>query len=214
MTVQMSDIPRVRLAHLPTPLELLPRLSQLLGGPQIYLKRDDCTGLALGGNKVRKLEYLLAEAVAQGADTLLTEGGVQSNHCRQAAAAAARSGLRCELFLRRAVEWDEPGYETTGNVQLERLFGARLHFLAGDADGAALMRAREAEIREAGFQRSRESRVPSYRRHTGSWLDRDLTGQHRRRQDGRVRGRGTQLHGQLPGLVQGLAVKQHAELGP
>ena len=150
MTVQMSDIPRVRLAHLPTPLELLPRLSQRLGGPQIYLKRDDCTGLALGGNKVRKLEYLLAEAVAQGADTLLTEGGVQSNHCRQAAAAAARSGLRCELFLRRAVEWDEPGYETTGNVQLERLFGARLHFLAGDADGAALTRAREAEIREAG----------------------------------------------------------------
>ena len=89
MSVQLSDIPRVRLAHLPTPLELLPRLSQRLGGPQIYLKRDDCTGLALGGNKVRKLEYLLADAVAQGADTLLTEGGVQSNHCRQAAAAVA-----------------------------------------------------------------------------------------------------------------------------
>ena len=68
MTVQLSDIPRVRLAHLPTPLELLPRLSQRLGGPQIYVKRDDCTGLALGGNKVRKLEYLLADAVAQGAD--------------------------------------------------------------------------------------------------------------------------------------------------
>ena len=82
-----SAIPRIPLAHLPTPLEFLPRLSRELGGPRILVKRDDCTGLALGGNKTRKLDYLMAEAEAQGADTILTIGGVQSNHVRQTAAA-------------------------------------------------------------------------------------------------------------------------------
>ena len=93
--------PRVSLAHLPTPLEPLPRLSAHLGGPTIYIKRDDQTGLATGGNKARKLEFLVADALAQGCDTLVTTGGVQSNHARQTAAAAARLGLHCVLLLPR-----------------------------------------------------------------------------------------------------------------
>src|SRR5512139_1039728 len=108
MTGQLGGIPRLRLAHLPRPFEPAPRLSDRLGGPQIFLKRDDCTGLALGGNKVRKLEYLLAEAVAQGADTVITTGGVQSNHARQTAAAAAKLGLACELVLPRLVAGRDP----------------------------------------------------------------------------------------------------------
>ena len=91
----LDQLPRINLLHAPTPLEPLPRLSAALGGPQLWAKRDDCTGLALGGNKVRKLEYLLGEALAQGADTVITTGGFQSNHARQTAAAAARLGLRC-----------------------------------------------------------------------------------------------------------------------
>ena len=87
-------IPRLRFAHLPTPIEALPRLSQRLDGPRLLVKRDDQTGLATGGNKARKLEFLAAAAQAEGADTLVTGGAVQSNHCRQTAAAAARVGLR------------------------------------------------------------------------------------------------------------------------
>ena len=89
----LDKFPRVPLAHLPTPLEYLPRLSAELGGPQIYVKRDDCTGLATGGNKTRKLEFVLADALAQGADTLVTGGGPQSNHSRQTAAAAATTAI-------------------------------------------------------------------------------------------------------------------------
>ena len=95
-----DHLPRVALAHLPTPLEEMPRLREALGGgPRLLIKRDDQTGLATGGNKTRKLEFLVAEALAQGADTLVTTGGPQSNHCRQTAAAAAKIGLRCVLVL-------------------------------------------------------------------------------------------------------------------
>lgn len=134
----LTDIPRLPLAHLPTALEPLPRLSAHLGGPGILVKRDDCTGLALGGNKTRKLEFLMAEAEAKGADTIVTIGGVQSNHVRQTAAAAARAGLSCHLVLARAVPWDEPAYETSGNVQLDHLLGAQVHLLPSgtDRDGA------------------------------------------------------------------------------
>ena len=93
--MKLTDFPRVPLAHLPTPLEFMPRLSEALGGPKIYVKRDDCTGLATGGNKTRKLEYSMGEALARGADTIITVGAVQSNHVRQTAAAAAKLGLRC-----------------------------------------------------------------------------------------------------------------------
>ena len=126
----LSRFPRVSLAHLPTPLELMPRLSEHLGGPNIYVKRDDCTGLGTGGNKTRKLEFLMAEALAQGADTVLTTGGLQSNHVRQTAAACARLGLACHLVLVRSVDWNDPAYGTSGNVQLDLPTGsAQLDFI-------------------------------------------------------------------------------------
>jgi len=114
-------IPRVRFAHLPTPIEPLPRLGAVLGGARLWVKRDDLTGLAGGGNKTRKLEYILAEAQANGARTLITVGAVQSNHCRQTAALAARYGLGCILVLSGEKE-DQP----SGNVLLDRLFGAEI----------------------------------------------------------------------------------------
>ncbi len=113
--------PRVPIAHLPTPIEFLPRQSARLGGPQLWVKRDDQTGLATGGNKTRKLEFLVAEALAQGADTLVTCGAAQSNHARQTAAAAARFGLACTLVLRG----QEPP-QAIGNLLLDRLLGAQV----------------------------------------------------------------------------------------
>ena len=114
---------RMPLAHLPTPITELTRLTQFLGGPRIFVKRDDLTGLALGGNKTRKLEFILAEAVAQGADTLITAGAIQSNHCRQTAAAAAVVGLECHLVL-----GGEAPSSANGNVLLDTLLGAHLHW--------------------------------------------------------------------------------------
>ncbi len=114
---------RVTFAHLPTPVEKLDRLSKHLGGPELLIKRDDQTGLALGGNKTRKLEFLVADALAQGCDHLITTGGPQSNHCRQTAAAAARLGLGCSLVLRG----NRPGH-MTGNLLLNRLVGAHLYW--------------------------------------------------------------------------------------
>jgi D-cysteine desulfhydrase len=121
-----DHLPRIQLAILPTPLEEMPRLTQALGGPRLFIKRDDQTGLATGGNKARKLEFTVAEALRQGADTLITLGGVQSNHCRQTAAAAARCGLRCILVLRghAPAAWN-------GNLLLDHLLGAQVVF-SGD----------------------------------------------------------------------------------
>jgi D-cysteine desulfhydrase family pyridoxal phosphate-dependent enzyme len=116
-------VPRVRLAQLPTPIEELPRLSRALGGPRILAKRDDLTGLAGGGNKTRKLEFSLGEALRQEADTLVTLGAVQSNHARQTAAAAARCGLRCVLVLSGG-----PPRAENGNLLLDRLLGAEVVF--------------------------------------------------------------------------------------
>ena len=114
-------IPRILLAQLPTPLEPLPRLSAVLKGPRLWVKRDDQTGVGFGGNKTRKLEYVLAEAQANGARTLITVGGIQSNHCRQTAALAARLGMECILVLS-----GEPSANPNGNVLLDRLFGAQI----------------------------------------------------------------------------------------
>jgi D-cysteine desulfhydrase family pyridoxal phosphate-dependent enzyme len=117
----MKSLPRLRFAHLPTPIEPLPRLSAALKGPRLWVKRDDQTGLAFGGNKTRKLEFLVAEAQAHGAKTLVTAGAVQSNHCRQTAAAAARFGFDCILVL----SGTKP--ETaSGNLLLDHLFGAEI----------------------------------------------------------------------------------------
>ncbi len=119
-------IPRLRFAHLPTPVEELPRLARTLNLARLLVKRDDQTGLAFGGNKTRKLEFLLAEAQAQGADTLITAGAVQSNHCRQTAAAAAKFGLDCILVLT-----GEPPERASANLLLDTLLGARLVWAGG-----------------------------------------------------------------------------------
>jgi L-cysteate sulfo-lyase len=104
----------------------MPRLSQALGGPEIWIKRDDCTGLSTGGNKTRKLEYLMAEAVAAAADMVLTQGATQSNHARQTAAAAAKLGLDCHLILEDRTGYNEPNYRRNGNVLLDVLHGATI----------------------------------------------------------------------------------------
>jgi L-cysteate sulfo-lyase len=140
----------VELAHLPTPLEPLPRLSEHLGGPQIWVKRDDCTGLATGGNKTRKLEFSMAEALAQGADTVITVGAVQSNHVRQTAAAACKLGLRCEVLLEHRVTDPTDAYATSGNVLLDRIFGANLREYAGGTDFDVAMADVAAEIQAGG----------------------------------------------------------------
>lgn len=147
--MHLSRFPRVRLGHLPTPLEPMPALSRALGGPQLFIKRDDCSGLATGGNKTRKLEFLMGEARAQGAEVVVTQGAVQTNHGRQTAAAAARLGMACEILLERRVREPEPGYEVQGNVLLDRLFGATLSFHEpGDMNARAL--ARTEELRSQG----------------------------------------------------------------
>ncbi len=117
-------MPRLPLAHLPTPLEPMDRLSAEIGGPRLWIKRDDCTGLSTGGNKARKLEFLMAEAVAHKADIVLTHGATQSNHARQTAAAAARLGLECHILLEDRTGFREAEYTDNGNVMLDRLHGA------------------------------------------------------------------------------------------
>ena len=133
-----------------TPLEPLERLTAHLGGPRIFVKRDDNTGFGLGGNKVRKLEYLAAAALAQGCDTLLTIGGTQSNHCRQTAAVAARLGMGCELILADGAFMQAHAFAQSGNVLLDRLFGATLHSIAADADRHAALAARAEAIAASG----------------------------------------------------------------
>ncbi|MDX1518263.1 MAG: pyridoxal-phosphate dependent enzyme, partial [Woeseiaceae bacterium] len=112
----LSRFPRTRLAHLPTPLEYLPSFSAHLGGPKIYVKRDDCTGLATGGNKTRKLEFVMGAALDEGADTIITVGALQSNHVRQTAAAACKLGMKCEVFLEHRLEDPSDTYRSSGNV--------------------------------------------------------------------------------------------------
>jgi D-cysteine desulfhydrase family pyridoxal phosphate-dependent enzyme len=146
----LDPFPRVTLASLPTPLEPLPRLSTFLGGPRILVKRDDQTGLAMGGNKVRKLEYLVGQALALGCDTLVTIGGLQSNHARQTAAAAARLGMECELVLPRIVPRSSEEYEQSGNVLLDRLLGARLRMLPAGQDTPGVLERVAEELRERG----------------------------------------------------------------
>lgn len=119
---KLAQLPRLPLAKLPTPLDELRNLSRELGGPRLLVKRDDLTGLATGGNKTRKLEFLIAEAVAQGCDTVITAGGPQSNHCRQTAAAAAIAGLECHLVL------GGESQPLIGNSLLDELLGAKIHW--------------------------------------------------------------------------------------
>ena len=126
--LDLSRFERVSLGHFPTPLERLGNLTEFLGGPEIYIKRDDCTGLATGGNKTRKLEYLVADALDKGADTFVTQGATQSNHVRQTAAAARRFGMGCYALLERRVTNMGDGYEREGNVLLDDLLHCHYEF--------------------------------------------------------------------------------------
>lgn len=147
--MHLARFPRVRLAHLPTPLEPAPRLSEALG-VEIWIKRDDCTGLAGGGNKTRKLEFLLGEALACGADTLVTQGAVQSNHVRQTAAAAAAHRLDCEIILEARTGSTASDYLGNGNVLLDQLFGAKLRTVTGGTDMNAELEATADMVRARG----------------------------------------------------------------
>lgn len=126
---QIDQQPRYRLAHRPTPLEHLPRFSKAVGGPAIFMKRDDCTGLAIGGNKARHNEFVMAEALRRGADLFVWGGLVQSNNCRQTAAACAKAGLDCHLVLTRDSKAGPVALE--GNFLLDNLFGASYEIVDG-----------------------------------------------------------------------------------
>lgn len=147
---RFEALPRIALAHLPTPLEECARLSEALGGPRIYVKRDDATGLAFGGNKTRKLEYLAGAARAAGADVLLTFGGIQSNHARQTAAAAARLGFRAELVLVDMVDHRDSAYRANGNLLLDGILGARVHIVPDHRAARAAAEEITAEHGRAG----------------------------------------------------------------
>jgi L-cysteate sulfo-lyase len=146
----LSRFPRVSFSHAPTPLEPMDQLRKKLGGPRLWIKRDDCTGLAQGGNKSRKLEFLVADALAQGCDTLITPGAVQSNHVRMTAAAAARYGLKAHAVLERRVSETNADYEENGNVLLDALFGCPRSYVPSGGDVAAACAAIAEEMKAKG----------------------------------------------------------------
>jgi L-cysteate sulfo-lyase len=148
---QLARFPRHPLVEAPTRIQRLARLEAVLGtSVRIHVKRDDLTGLGGGGNKLRKLEYLIGAALAEGCDTFLTTGARQSNHARLSAAAAASAGLACELFLTNRVDRSDPAYQHSGNILLDDLFGATIHHLPRDADALAHAHARSAKLAEEG----------------------------------------------------------------
>lgn len=148
--MHLARFPRVFLAHLPTPLEKLDRLSKVLGGPEIWIKRDDCTGLSTGGNKTRKLEFLMAEALAEGANTVITQGATQSNHARQTAAVAAKLGLECHILLEDRTGSNDDNYNHNGNVLLDHLHGATTSKRQGGLDMQAEMEVVAKRLRAQG----------------------------------------------------------------
>ena len=148
--MHLARFPRVRLFPTPTPLEKLANLSRHLGGPEIWIKRDDCTVVATGGNKVRKLEWLVGEAQAQGATHLVTQGAVQSNHVRQTAAVAARFGMKCTALLEHRIDTNDRDYLNSGNVLLDRLFDTAIEYRPGGADMNAEAEAKGEALRAAG----------------------------------------------------------------
>jgi L-cysteate sulfo-lyase len=152
MKVDWERFPRQRLAHVPTPLEPMLRLSDRLGGPKLWVKRDDCTGLATGGNKARKLEFLIAEALASNADVVVTQGAVQSNHARQTAAAAAACGLKSHLIFEERLASAPDEYARSGNVFLDRLFGATSEYRPGGTDMAATLAEVTQRLAEEGHR--------------------------------------------------------------
>ncbi|MSP48853.1 MAG: D-cysteine desulfhydrase [Alphaproteobacteria bacterium] len=149
----LDRLDRVRLVHGPTPLEAMPRLSDRLGGPRIYVKRDDATGFAAGGNKGRKLEYLIGAALKAGADTVITAGALQTNHGRQTAAAAAKLGLKCVLVLTDAVTDRSPAYHASGNLLLDRLTGAEIRRVPASTNV-------DEEMARIADEKKRAGRIP------------------------------------------------------
>jgi L-cysteate sulfo-lyase len=148
--MKLTTFPRIRITHGPTPLEFMPRLTEALGGPNLYIKRDDCTGLSTGGNKTRKLEFLMADAVKHGADTIITQGATQSNHARQTVAIAAKMGMQCELLLEDRTGSKDASYKQSGNVFLDHLYGAHVEEVPGGTDMNAAMEKRAGELRAKG----------------------------------------------------------------
>lgn len=151
-SIDFDRFARVPLCHGPTRIEPMVRLGEHLGGPKLFVKRDDCTGLATGGNKTRKLEFLVGEAMSQNADMLVTQGAVQSNHVRQTAAAACKVGMKCHAVLERRVPGRAPSYETTGNVLLDLMFGATWEFRPGGLDMNAEAEAVAERLRGEGHR--------------------------------------------------------------
>lgn len=150
--MNLARFPRIRLGHGPTPLEPMENLARRLGpgAPRLWIKRDDCTGLSTGGNKTRKLEYLMADARAQGADTVITQGATQSNHARQTAAACAKLGFRCHILLEDRTGYTDDAYRMSGNVLLDKLHGASVERRPGGADMQAEMEAVAERMRGEG----------------------------------------------------------------
>lgn len=148
--MKLTTFPRVRITHSPTPLEFMPRLTEALGGPNLYIKRDDCTGLGTGGNKTRKLEFLMGEAQAQKADVIITQGATQSNHARQTVAIAAKMGMQCEILLENRTGFTQPEYKHSGNVFLDVLYGGHVQEYPGGTDMNAAMATVADQLRAKG----------------------------------------------------------------
>lgn len=148
--MDLTRFPRIRCGHWPTPLEPMHRLTSLLGGPELWVKRDDCTGLSTGGNKTRKLEFLMADALQQGADTIITQGATQSNHARQTAAFCAKLGLSCHILLEDRTGYEDPDYTLNGNVLLDRIHGATVSRRPGGANMQLEMEAFAEVLQQKG----------------------------------------------------------------
>jgi L-cysteate sulfo-lyase len=148
--MHLSRFPRLHFAHLPTPLEPMERISAELGGPNLWIKRDDCTGLSSGGNKTRKLEYLMADAVERGADTIITQGATQSNHARQTCAIAAKLGMESHILLEDRTGYHDEAYAHNGNVLLDQLHGATISIRPADSDMNAEMENLALQLRDDG----------------------------------------------------------------
>lgn len=148
--MHLSRFNRLRFAHLPTPLEPMERLSAYLDGPKLWIKRDDCTGLSTGGNKTRKLEFLMADALECAADCVITQGATQSNHARQTAAAAAKCGMECHIILEDRTNIEHSSYTQNGNVLLDRLHGANVSTRPGGTNMNSEMEALAGDLRAQG----------------------------------------------------------------
>lgn len=150
--MNLAKFPRIRCGHFPTPLERMENLTKHLDGPQLWIKRDDCTGLSTGGNKTRKLEFLMADARAQKADTVITQGATQSNHARQTAAIAAKLRMTCHILLEDRTGFEDEAYTLNGNVLLDQLHGATISKRPSGTDMQKEMELLADDLRKRGMR--------------------------------------------------------------